>query len=361
MKKLAVIVLCMMVILSAVSIIGCKGKKTGATLNQSLNNNDLIGRGKGKDFGFGPIGYDLDALVQRLGPEAVKKLRIGVSLTSMSTQWQIQWLDELKILADKYGFRIVALSADSDIQKQAADFKSLQSQQVDGILTYAGNALALALTMTEVNNSGIPIVSAIGVAPEAKIAAYLNVSEEAKGAIIADMIDAESPGKERNVIVSCASIDFPVLNARSRAFEKRVNEKYPHIKIDKRLAEGTETAFLDVIKEGLLANDKIDSVYGTFTWPVMAAYNAGKQLNRNLRIYGNDADEAVLQLMINGDMIVGLQVNFAAPNAYQSLFTLFRILGGEKIPVENWESEVYAMFYATRKEGPEIMKILYGK
>jgi len=355
--------LCMMVILSVLFVTGCQKKKveTGG-LNRSLDNTDLIGPGKGKDFGFGPIGYDMDEMVKRLGTENVKKLRIGVSLTSLGSQWMVQWSDEIVDLGKKYGFSVVVLSADSDIQKQADDFKSLQSQQVDGILTYAGNASALAQTMTEVNKSGIPIVSCIGgLTPETKIAAFINVSEAGKGAMIADKIALEANGAERNILVSCASIDFPILNNRLKGFEEEA-KKYPNLKIvERRLAEGSETNFLDVIKEGLLANENVDTAFGSFSWPLMGAYNAGKQLKRNLRIYGVDADEALIQLLNQGDMFQGLQVNWAGPNAYLTLFTLFRILAGEKVPYENWEPEAYAMFYTTKKDAPMVLKLLYNK
>jgi hypothetical protein len=65
--------------------------------------------------------------------------------------------------------------------------------------------------------------------------------------------------------------------------------------------------------------------------------------------------------MANGDLIQGVHVQFANANAYTTLFLLFRVLAGEKIPYETWEAESYAMLYAGRKDAPMVMNLLYGK
>jgi len=65
--------------------------------------------------------------------------------------------------------------------------------------------------------------------------------------------------------------------------------------------------------------------------------------------------------MANGDMIQGLHAQFANANAYTTLFLLFRVLGGEKIPYETWEADSYAMLYVTQKDAPIVMKLLYRK
>lgn len=361
MKKLIFVTFCAAVILSITVITGCKGKDTGSGLNQSLNNADLISDGKGKDFGFGPIGFDLDTLVDRLGRDNVKKLRIGVSMASLGTQWMDQFAEEIQSLGRQYGFDVVVLSAESNEQKQADDLKSFQSQQVDGILIYPHNPEALAQTMTEVHASGIPIVSCVAVDPAARIAGYVNVSQEAKGAMMADHVAKDAGGAERNIMVSDAGVVFPVLNDRLKGFEDQL-KKYPNLKIvEKRLAAGDAASYLDVINEGLLANDTVDVVYATFAWPILGAYNAGKQLNRNLLIYGVDADESLLQLLAAGDMITGLHAQFAGANAYTTLFTLFRYLAGEQIPYETWEADAYANLYASKENAALVMSLLYGK
>ena len=361
MKKCVLVALCVLVFLSTLAVTGCQKKAETGRLNQSLDNTDLIGPGKGKDYGFGAVGYDMDGLIQRLGPDNVKKLKIGVEVWGLTTQWLIQYTDECKELAKQYGFEVVILSADADIQKQADDFKSFQNMQVDGIITYLGNAAAIAQVLTEVNQT-IPIISSVGVLPpEVKIAGAINVSEEAKGAMLVDKIAEEANGAPRYILASCASIDFPVLNDRLKGFKSQIS-KYPNLKIVvESLAEGTETNFLDVIKEGLLAHEEVDTTFGSFSWPIMGAYNGGKQLNRKLKIYGCDADEAMLDLLIAGDMITGLQVNWPGPVAYLSLFNLFRVLGGEKIPFITYEPELYAKYFCSQKDGPKVKQILYGK
>ena len=361
MKRTGLIVLCVLVVVLAV-FAGCSGKKDTAVsgLKQSLDNTDLIGLDKGKDLGFGPIGYDLDALVDRLGREEVKKLRIGVSAYSMVTEWMVIWADELRALAKEYGFQIVVLSADYDPQKMAEDLKSLQGQQVDGIIAFASNAAALALPMTEIYNAGVPIVCSVPAAPDARVSGSINVRQDGKGVRVADGVGADANGAERFVMLADVATDSPILNDRRRGFESRINEKYPNIKIVDLRRELTETGFVDVIKEGLLANDKIDTVVGTSAVSIVAAYNAVKQLNRKVAVYGVENNEMLVRLLAEGDTVKGLHVQFANQNAYITLFCLLRAIAGEQLPPVTWEPEAYAFFYATEKEAPQVLNFLYG-
>jgi ribose transport system substrate-binding protein len=357
MKKTMFMVLCvLMVIIPAFA--GGKQASTGSTIAKATDNKDLIGAGLGLDYGFGPVGFDLDGLVKRLGVEAVIDLKIGISVSTQSNNWQIMWANEFRNLSKKYGFNVVVLSADNDVVKQAEDLRALQSQQVDGIIIYVSNANALAQPIAEIYNAGIPIISALPVGEGGKASGAINVLQEDKGAMIADHVAEDAKGQPRTVMLMDNSGDMPILRDRINGFTQQVKANYPNITIVDERRERTEDGWLNVAKEGLLANDRIDTIVATYTLPMMGGYNAGKQLNRKLNIYGVDADEVTLRLLKNGE-INGLHVQWPQVQAYTCLFTLFRAIGGETLPEITWEPANYAMSYATKNEADKILQLLY--
>ncbi len=329
-----------------------------APVAPGADNTDLIGEGKGHDYGLGPTGFDLDALVDRIGKDEVAKLRVGISVSQQSNNWQIMWAEEFRRLAAKYGFEVTILSADNDITKQADDLKSLQSQQVDGVIIYVSNADALAAPITEIYRADIPIISALPVGRGGRASGAINVLQEDKGAMIADKVAEDAGGKEIYAMMMDNSNDMPILRARITGFIARAKEKYPNIHIVDERRERSEDGWLNVAKEGLLANEDINTIVATYTLPMMGGYNAAKQLNRDIAVYGVDADEVTLKLLRDGE-IRGLHVQWPQAQAYTCLFTLFRALTGEELPEITWEPAEYAMSYATRDDAPWILDLLY--
>ena len=361
MKKGMYVALCVLV--TVVLIFGAcnKGTATSGGLKQSSDNTDLIGAGKGRDYGRGAVGYDLDALVDRLGRDAVKNLKIGVSLDSLKTQWMALYAEEITKLSKEYGFTVVIMSAEGEVTKAEADLKSLQAQQVDGILVFPSNSEALSSTMGEIMRQGIPVIALCAVPDGVEVTASITANELTRGAMVARNIAEDAGGAPRNIMVNCVDVDFPLLNNRRIGFEEEV-KKHPNLMIvETRNTRGDAQDYLNAAVEGLLANDTVDTTYGTFSLPVLAAYNAAKQLGRQVDVYGIDVDEVMLQLMMDGDMVKGLMAHVPFSNCYVSLFQLLRVLAGENIPFDTPEADNYAYFFVRQKDAADMYQLMYGK
>ena len=355
MRRAVIILLCVIMITLPVF---AGGKKDAAVeVSKSTNNKDLIGPNLGPDYGFGPVGFDMETLIKRLGPDAVKGLKIGISVSTQSNNWQIMWANEFRNLANKYGFSVIILSADNAVEKQAQDLRDLRSQQVDGIIIYVSNANALAQPITEIFNAGIPIISALPVGQGGRASGAINVLQEDKGGMIADKVAEDANGQPRTVMIMDNSNDMPILRARVNGFVSQA-AKYPNIRIVDERKERTEDGWLDVAKQGLLANPNIDTIVATYTLPMMGGYNAAKQLGRRANIYGVDADEVTLKLLKDGELN-GLHVQWPQVQAFTCLFTLLRVIGGETVPEITWEPANYAMSYARRADADKILQLLY--
>lgn len=331
----------------------------GMAAKAADNNDDLIGPGLGEDYGFGAIGFDLDTLVKRMGADEVKKLRIGIGVNTLQNNWQLMWVDEFERLASKYGFKVAVLSANDDSVKQANDLKDFESQMVDGVILFPHSTSAASAPSTALNKI-IPVVTAIPLSdPDAKVACTINVLQTAKGAMIADKVAADANGKQVNVLTIDHSDDISILNDRIKGFGERIAEKYPNIKIVAQRYDTTDDGWLNVAKEALLANEEVNAIVASYSRPMMGGFNAVQQLGRDdIKVYGVDADEVTLKLLEEGK-IQGLHVQWPQAQAYTCLFTMLRVLNGDKLPPTVWEADSYAMSYATKDDAQKMLDILY--
>lgn len=364
MKKLGIIalsgLLCFSILLS-----GCSsGKPVPSTAPSDqpaadkLSYSDVTGEGVGVDYGFGALGFDLEKVIEHMGPENVKGLKLGVMVSQQSNNWQIMWADEFRRLADVYGFELVLLSADGDMIKEVDNLNSLVNQDVDGIIIYPQGEDSLLQTINAVS-SRIPIVNAIPI-PNSNVAVTINVDQKDKGRMIADHVAEDANGEEVNVMIIDWSTDMAILRDRVDGFVEQA-EQYPNIHVVEEKRGGNSDEWLNVSKETLLSNEGVNCVVATYTEPMMGAYNAIQQLGLEdeVKVYGVDADEATLALLRDGK-INGLHVQWPHAQAYTCLFALLCTLDGvEDVPETIYEAENYAMFYADESTADQVMKILY--
>ena len=339
-KKLGIIalsgLLCFSILLS-----GCSsGKPVPSTAPSDqpaadkLSYSDVTGEGVGVDYGFGALGFDLEKVIEHMGPENVKGLKLGVMVSQQSNNWQIMWADEFRRLADVYGFELVLLSADGDMIKEVDNLNSLVNQDVDGIIIYPQGVDSLSQT--------------------------INVDQKDKGRMIADHVAEDANGEEVNVMIIDWSTDMAILRDRVDGFVEQA-EQYPNIHVVEEKRGGNSDEWLNVSKETLLSNEGVNCVVATYTEPMMGAYNAIQQLGLEdeVKVYGVDADEATLALLRDGK-INGLHVQWPQAQAYTCLFALLCTLDGvEDVPETIYEAENYAMFYADESTADQVMKILY--
>lgn len=328
--------------------------------NASANNDDLLGEGLGKDYGLGPVGFDLDTLVERMS-DKIPDLTIGVSTTSLNSPWVIDWCDEFTSLSEEYGFELVMLngSNNQDPTQQASDLKSLQTQQVDGILVFNEYPDAVAPALNELYNAGIPVVNAVPPVEGTNIAGWANVSQTVKGAAMAQKL-AEDFGDEEevNILTLDLSSDLPNLRDRMAGFVEEI-EKHPNLHIVEERREGTPDGFVNTAKEGLLSNEDVDAMFCTFGSGIIFSQTAAEQLGlTDIKIYGVDAEEAALVLLKEGKL-AGLQAQWSRVNAALCLFQLLRTINGDQMDPEVWEPDNYALCVATPETAEQYMEWFY--
>lgn len=324
------------------------------------NNDDLYGTGLGTDLGFGPVGFDLDGLVARMG-DKVKGLKIGISTQEQTEDWQINWVKYISECCEKYGMEVVVADATNDTLKQAEDLKALVSQDVDGICYFPVEEKASINPLTEVWNGGegVPVVPAIPV-PGADIPAWLAVDQEAKGQYACEYLQKLVGDKESNVLIINLSGTSDILNQRIDGFKKAA-EATTNIKVVKEIRGDDYNDFLQKTIDTLNADENIDAIFGSHGTATLAAGQAAKQLNRpELNVVGIDTDVNILTLVRDG-WIDGAHPQWPQVNGSLTLFTLLRVINGDEFEPPMWEPYEYTSQFADKDTAVQFCKIMWGK
>lgn len=323
------------------------------------NNADLLAEGVGEDYGLGPVGFDLDTLVERMG-DKVADLTIGVSTTSLGSPWAIDWCNEFTKMSEEYGFEIVMMNGNnnSDPTQQASDLKSLQTQQVDGIVVFCEFPDAVTPVLNELYNQGIPVIDAVAPVEGMNVAGWLNTSQIDKGVAMAQQLAKDFEEDEAHILVTDISSDLPNLRERMDGFLSEI-EKYPNLHLVEERRENTPDGFVNVVKESLISNEDINAIFCTFGAGTVYCQNAAEQLGRSdAKIYGVDAEEAALLLLKEGKLS-GLQAQWARVNSSLCLFQLLRTINGDEIEQEMWEPDEYALCVATPETAEQYLEWFY--
>jgi hypothetical protein len=75
--------------------------------------------------------------------------------------------------------------------------------------------------------------------------------------------------------------------------------------------------------------------------------------------YGISTSDESSILMLKEGTLTGLHVQFSRPQMAVCLFNLLRAIGGEKLPEYVWEPEAYALFYCTKDNADQALRLLF--
>jgi len=331
---------------------------SNATETTANNNDDLVGDQIGYDYGLGKVAWDLDGLVNRIGKDKVASLRIGVSVNSGTDMWPRQWGEEWDNLAKQYGFTANVLYNENDSVKEADTIATFVNQQVDGIaISPIGETIAQPIT--EIYGK-IPTVTCIPI-PKGQVNVTVNTDQLAKGKMIADHVAQDANGAELKVLTVNNAMELPHFNARIQGFDDQSKDLYPNITVVGNVLDTTVDGYMNQVKSFLMAHPEVNTVITPYGDPLRGAFSAIQQLGKSdsISIYSVDADEATLEMLSQGEIIKGMHVQFAKPQADECFFYLLRAINGDTVPANVWEDPKYNMVYATPLTAYKMLTVWY--
>ena len=194
-------------------------------------------------------------------------------------------------------------------ETQITIMTELINQKVDGIILQCMDSAALAVSVRQAEEAGIPVVclNLDADAPHAGLIAMVDVEA---GALIAREI-AEAIGKKGNVVIIQAAIGASRGERLETGFRTEL-AKYPDVKIlDSQTGEWLTEKANVVMNDYLTKYPKIDGVFAhndAMAEGASAAAEAAGRL-REMVIWGADGEKKALEYIENGKMTGTIYTN----------------------------------------------------
>ncbi|MCZ8517922.1 MULTISPECIES: ABC transporter substrate-binding protein [Paenibacillus] len=189
---------------------------------------------------------------------AAKKLRIGLTVPTLSNPFFVAMSKGAQEAASKFNAEVITVSADQDLAKQTAQIEDFITKKVDLILLSPFDSKGIAAAVAQAKAANIPVIAVDGFA-EGGINSVVMSDNVMAGTLAGEYLAKRLNGKGNIVIM-----DGPPVSAvtdRIRGFEE-VMKKYPEIKVlSKQNGEGNREKALSVMENILQANKKIDAVF----------------------------------------------------------------------------------------------------
>jgi ribose transport system substrate-binding protein len=190
--------------------------------------------------------------------KAAKKLKIGLTVPTLSNPFFVAMSKGAQEVATKYNAEVITVSADHDLAKQTAQIEDFITKKVDMILLSPFDSKGIAAAVQQAKAAKIPVICVDGSA-DGGINSVVMSDNVMAGRLAGEYLVKRLNGKGNIVI-----IDGPPVSAvtdRIKGFEE-VIKKNPDIKvIAKQNGEGNREKALSVMENILQANKKIDAVF----------------------------------------------------------------------------------------------------
>ncbi len=265
----------------------------------------------------GPHGEEaISAKTLQLTEEEIQKVKEGkykaaIVMHYAGNDWSKAQINGLKAAFTRMGIEVIAVTdAQFKAEKQVADIETVLAKSPDIIVSIPVDAVSTADAYKKAAEAGVKLVF-MDNAPEGLEAGkdYVSVvsaDNYGNGVEAADIMAKELGGKgEIGVIFHEA--DFFVTKQRTEAFEKRMKEKYPNIKIVARSGITDPNTGERLASAMLTKNPKLDGIFAVWDVPAEGVLAAARTAGRdNLVITTIDLGTNVALDIASGGIVKGL-------------------------------------------------------
>ncbi|MDQ0246272.1 ribose transport system substrate-binding protein [Bacillus fengqiuensis] len=292
----------------------------------------------------GPHGEEaISAKTLQLTEEEIQKVKEGkykaaIVMHYAGNDWSKAQINGLKAAFTRMGIEVIAVTdAQFKAEKQVADIETVLAKSPDIIVSIPVDAVSTADAYKKAAEAGVKLVF-MDNAPEGLEAGkdYVSVvsaDNYGNGVEAADIMAKELGGKgEIGVIFHEA--DFFVTKQRTEAFEKRMKEKYPNIKIVARSGITDPNTGERLASAMLTKNPKLDGIFAVWDVPAEGVLAAARTAGRdNLVITTIDLGTNVALDIASGGIVKGLgaQLPFDQGIA-EAVLAGYALLGKETPP-----------------------------
>lgn len=339
---------------------------TEAAVAVNSNNDDLVGVGLGDDLGFGPVGYDLATLVERMGDKAHDSL-ISIQMQQMNEPWNQMWYETLQMLAKKYDLNLQFNNADNDVTAEAALMDSAVNQGAAGIILFYIDPTSCIPAIDKAVDAGVPVIPCFP-APGSKAPVTVGDSEVERGKFVMQQVLKDFEGKDMTVVLANIPEQYGILDDRMLGYELVLSQavkegnkggKVTYLK-DSNILEVEADQWTQGVVDLLAANESVNCIVAAYGAPALYCAAGVQQTGKDVNVYGIDADMNMCQKIKDGE-ITGLFPYDAKSNAYMCLFSMLRLINGDQnVPNFSYAPQ-YATMWLTKDNVEDYVTKQWGK
>ncbi|MDQ0195077.1 ABC transporter substrate-binding protein [Paenibacillus wynnii] len=295
-------------------------------LSACSSNNNTASNNKGEN----KAANTTDTAATAEPDKEAKKLKIGLTVPSLSNPFFVAMSKGAQEVATKYNAEVITVSADQDLAKQTAQIEDFITKKVDLILLSPFDSKGIAAAVQQAKTAGIPVICVDGSA-DGGIDSVVMSDNVMAGTLAAQYL-ADRLGGKGNIVI----IDGPPVSAvtdRIKGFEEGI-KAFPDIKvISKQNGEGNREKALSVMENILQANKEINAVFAINDPEGVGVKIAAEQAGRGdeFFIVGVDGAPEAVDALKEKKAFAATSAQFPNEMVLKAVEIGIKILDGEKV------------------------------
>ncbi|MHC9533510.1 substrate-binding domain-containing protein [Dellaglioa sp. L3N] len=217
---------------------------------------------------------------------APKKLKIGVSLSTLSNPFFVSVKSGITSVATKNGTNVEVMDAQDDSAKQSNDIEDLIQKKVDIIIVNPVDSDAITPEIKNANDANIPVIALDRSSTGGKVLTLV-ASDNVKGGKMAAEYMSKKLGKNAKVAELQGTPGASATRERGKGFDENVKGKLDVV--TKQSANFDRAKGLSVMENLLQSNPDIKGVFSQNDEMALGAIEAAKSAGKSdLVIVGFD-------------------------------------------------------------------------
>lgn len=251
--------------------------------------------------GCGATGLNSDAgsSTSKVVKKAPSKLKIGVSISTLSNPVFITLKNELQKYSDKKGSKIIINNANNDTSKQNNDVEDLIQQKVDAIIVNPCDSSAISTVIQKANDAKIPVICIDRGADRGTVVSTVASDNVAGGKMAADYL-IKKLGLKAKIAELQGIPGASATRERGQGFDKIADKKLNIV--FKQTAQFDRAKGLSVTENILQAHHDVKGIFSQNDEMAVGAARAVKASKKDIVIVGFDGTNDALKLIKSGQM-----------------------------------------------------------
>lgn len=251
--------------------------------------------------GCGATGLNSDAgsSTSKVVKKAPSKLKIGVSISTLSNPVFITLKNELQKYSDKKGSKIIINNANNDTSKQNNDVEDLIQQKVDAIIVNPCDSSAISTVIQKANDAKIPVICIDRGADRGTVVSTVASDNVAGGKMAADYL-IKKLGLKAKIAELQGIPGASATRERGQGFDKIADKKLNIV--SKQTAQFDRAKGLSVTENILQAHHDVKGIFSQNDEMAVGAARAVKASKKDIVIIGFDGTNDALKLIKSGQM-----------------------------------------------------------